>query len=194
VTVKPPVPQPATGSAPQRTGYPARMYVNYHPLVTVTVADMSAEIDEMLAPVIEATWRNGISTFTSCQDAGESNQDWVEKLPHMADYVTSRKGWAFIDFAIHHGIEFLDAIARSGPRDAFYVRMVHWAAPDAWRINVRPYDTAMRDEQAESDFSLRLMQIMFPQYDIPEITRRLTEYAAGRLVPPAPTDWSTVGR
>jgi hypothetical protein len=52
----------------------------------------------------------------------------------------------------------------------------------------------MRDEQAESGFSLRLMQIMFPQYDIPEITRRLTEHAAGRLVPPAPTDWSTVGR
>jgi hypothetical protein len=32
------------------------------------------------------------------------------------------------------------------------------------------------------------------QYDIPEITRRLTEHAAGRLIPPAPTDWSTVGR
>jgi hypothetical protein len=68
---------------------------------------------------------------------------------------------------------------------------VEWALR---RINARPYDTAMRDEQAESDFSLRLMQIMFPQYDIPEIARRLTEHAAGRLVPPAPTGWSTVGR
>jgi hypothetical protein len=170
------------------------MYVNTHPLVTVHVGTMTAEIDQMLAPVVEAAWRNGIETFTSCQDAGESNADWVDKLPHMAEYVTSRRGWAFIDFGIDDGLAFLDAVARAGARDAFYVRMVHWAAPDAWRINVRPYDAAMRDEAARSDFDLRLMQIMFPQYDIPEITRRLTEHAAGRLVDPAPTDWTTVGR
>jgi len=56
--------------------------------------------------VIEATWRNGIQTLTSCQDAGESNQDWVAKLPHMADYVTTHRGWAFIDFMIDDGVAF----------------------------------------------------------------------------------------
>ncbi|MCW6010649.1 hypothetical protein K1W54_39780 [Micromonospora sp. CPCC 205371] len=170
------------------------MYVNVHPVTTVRVGAMTAEIDEMLAPVIEAIWRNGIQTLTSCQDAGESNVDWVEKLPHMADYVATHEGWAFIDFTMDSGTAFLDAVARSGARDAFYVRMVHWAAPDAWRINAKPYDRAMFDETAPSTFELRLMQVTFPQYDIPEITRRLDEHAAGRIVQPAPTDWSTVGR
>jgi hypothetical protein len=51
------------------------MYANVHPVTTVRVGSMVAEIDQMLAPVIEATWRNGIQTLTSCQDAGESNAD-----------------------------------------------------------------------------------------------------------------------
>ena len=170
------------------------MYVNHHPVVTVTVGDFSAEIDQMLAPVIEATWRNGFNTFTSCQDAGESNQGWVAKLPHMAEYVRTHTGWAFIDFPIDDGLEFLDALARAGARDAFYVRMVHWAAPDAWRIAAKPMDRAMLDESLSSSFDLDLLQVVFPQYDIPEIVRRLDEHAAGRLVAPAKTDWSTVGR
>ncbi|MEJ3742780.1 hypothetical protein WEI85_05780 [Actinomycetes bacterium KLBMP 9797] len=72
--------------------------------------------------------------------------------------------------------------------------MVHWAAPDAWRINVKPYDTAMFDETTPSNFQLRLMQVMFPQYDIAEIVRRLNDHAAGQIIPPTPTDWTTVGR
>jgi hypothetical protein len=165
-----------------------------HPQVTVRVGTMTADVDEMLAPVVEAAWRNGIQTLTSCQDAGESNRDWVSELPHMAEYVRRHKGWSFIDFPIEDGLAFLKSVAQAGSRDAFYVRMVHWAAPDAWRINVRPYDVAMFDERLPSEFRLRLIQVMFPQYDIPEIVRRLNEHAAGRLVAPTPTDWSTVGR
>jgi hypothetical protein len=170
------------------------MYVNVHPVTTVQVGNLVAEIDQMLAPVVEATWRNGIQTLTSCQDAGESNADWVAKLPHMADYVATSKGWAFIDFAVDQGLAFLDAVACTGARDAFYVRMVHWAAPDAWRINVKPYDAAMFDETVPSQFHLRLMQVMFPQYDIPELVRRLDNHTDGHVIPPTPTDWSTVGR
>jgi hypothetical protein len=169
------------------------MYVNVHRTVTVRVGTMKADVDHMLAPVIEAAWRNGIHTLTSCQDAGESNADWVQTLPHMAGYVATHKGWAFIDFTIDNGLAFLDAVARAGARDAFYVRMVHWAAPDAWRINVRPHDAAMIDETAPSKFWLRLMQVAFPQCDIPEIARRLNDHATGHVVEPAPTDWSTVG-
>lgn len=170
------------------------MYVNVHPLTTVRVGSMVAEIDELLAPVIEATWRNGIQTLTSCQDAGESNTGWVAKLPHMADYVATRKGWAFVDFAVDQGLAFLDAAAGAGVRDAFYVRMVHWAAPDAWRIDVKPYDAAMFDEAVPSSFGLRLIQVMFPRYDVAELVRRLDDHAAGQVVPPAPTDWSSIGR
>ncbi|HEU5111488.1 MAG TPA: hypothetical protein VFT95_23345 [Micromonosporaceae bacterium] len=169
------------------------MYVNVHRTVTVRVGTMEADVDQLLAPAIEAAWRNGIHTLTSCQDAGESNADWVQKLPHMARYVAARKGWAFIDFTVDNGLRFLDAVARAGARDAFYVRMVHWAAPDAWQINVKPYDAAMIDETAPSTFQLRLMQVMFPQRGIAEVARRLNAHAAGHLVGPAPTDWSSVG-
>ena len=94
---------------------------NVHPVRTVRVGDRSADIDEMLAPLVEALWRNGFQTFTSCQDAGESNADWVDLLPHMAAYVESRKGWAFIDLPMQDGLRFLTAVAQAGPRDAFYV-------------------------------------------------------------------------
>jgi hypothetical protein len=170
------------------------VYRNVHPLKVVRVGKLTAEIDELLAPVIEAAWRNGIETLTSCQDAGESNVSWIRKLPHMADYVERHRGWAFIDFTVGAGLAFLDAVARAGARDAFYVRMVHWAAPDAWRVECRPYDAAMSDERRPSTFNLDLMQVAFPQYDIPELVRRLTAHAEGRTVEPAPTDWSTVGR
>ncbi|ALG10776.1 hypothetical protein [Kibdelosporangium phytohabitans] len=167
---------------------------NVHPVRTIRVGDRSADIDEMLAPLVEALWRNGFDTFTSCQNAGESNADWAETLPHMAAYVKSREGWAYVDFPIGDGLRFLTAIAQAGPRDAFYVRMTHWAAPDAWDVNVKPLDLAMFDESTPSDFALRLLQVCFPGYDLGEIVRRLDRYEAGDLVEPAPVDWSTIGR
>ncbi|MEV0611064.1 hypothetical protein AB0I61_32395 [Polymorphospora rubra] len=168
--------------------------IQVHPVREVRVGDRSAHIDEMLAPVVEALWRNGFETLTSCQDAGESNADWLDVLPHMATYVEARKGWAFVGFPIEDGVRFLDAVARSGPRDAFYVRMTHWAAPGAWDVNVKPMDVAMFDETRESRFQFRLLQVCFPASDLPEILRRLGRFEAGELVAPAPTDWTTVGR
>ncbi|MEU1694242.1 hypothetical protein [Streptomyces hirsutus] len=165
-----------------------------HPTVLVQVDHRHAQVDELLAPAIEAIWRSGFETFTCCQDLGESNASWVETLPHMAGYVESRRGWALIDFPIDSGLAFLSAVANAGPRDAFYVRMTHWAAPDAWDVMVKPMDVAMRQEHLESQFRLQLLQVSFPAYDLPELTRRLREHAAGHSVAPAPTDWSTVGR
>lgn len=167
---------------------------NLHPVREVRVGKRSADIDEMLAPLIEALWRLGIETLTCCQDAGESNADWVETLPHMDAYVQARKGWAFIDFPIDDGLRFLTAVAQAGPRDAFYVRMTHWAAPDAWEVKVKPMDVAMFDHTELSDFELRLLQVCFPVYDLPEILERVTRYGEGEIVEPAPADWTTVGR
>ncbi|GAA0468021.1 hypothetical protein Ade02nite_78810 [Paractinoplanes deccanensis] len=167
---------------------------NVHPTVTVRVGDRSAEIDELIAPLISALWRTGFTTLTSCQDAGESNASWAEKLPHMITYVESRKGWAFVDFPIQDGLRFLTALAQAGPRDAFYVRTTHWAAPQAWQVTVKPMDLAMFDETMPSSFALRLLQVCFPATDLPEIENRLNRWSAGELVPPAPTDWASVGR
>ena len=167
---------------------------NVHPVLAVRVGDRCADIDVMLAPLVQALWRNGFETFTSCQDAGESNADWADRLPHMAAYVQRRKGWAFVDFPIQDGLRFLTAIAQAGPRDAFYVRMTHWAAPDAWDVMIKPMDLAMFDETMQSDFALRLLQVCFPGSDLPEILHRLGRYESGELVAPAPADWTSVGR
>lgn len=178
-----------------RRQYAALMtYENTHPVRRVTVGSMFADIDEELAPVVERCWQAGIRTLTCCQDAGESNASWVEMLPHMSAYVDARKGWGFIDFPIDDGLHFLDAVANAGPRDAFYVRMVHWAAPDAWERRASAMDRAMRNEKQTSDFNLNMLQVCFPGYDVAEIVRRLDGHLAGRVVPPAPADWSTVGR
>ncbi|MBO1336507.1 hypothetical protein [Streptomyces sp. VRA16 Mangrove soil] len=169
-------------------------YEGTHPTVLVRVADRQARIDERLAPAIEAIWECGFDTFTCCQDLAESNADWPRKLPHMAQWVESRRGWMLIDFPVTDGLAFLSAVANAGPRDAFYVRMTHWAAPDAWRVNVKPMDAAMFQDDLPSRFRLQLLQVSFPGSDLPEIVRRLRAHAEGRSVPPAPADWSTVGR
>ncbi|WP_406110203.1 hypothetical protein OG698_45730 [Streptomyces sp. NBC_01003] len=165
-----------------------------HPTVLVRVGSRHAQIDEQLAPAIQIIWECGFDTFTCCQDLTESNADWPEKLPHMAKWVESRRGWMLIDFPVDSGLGLLEAVANAGPRDAFYVRMTHWAAPDAWDVNIKPTDAAMFQEDRPSHFGLRLLQVSFPAYDLPELTRRLREHAAGRTVPLAPADWSTVGR
>lgn len=67
-------------------------------------------------------------------------------------------------------------------------------ASDAWDVKVKPMDVAMRQEASPSRFELRLLQVCFPAYDLGELHRRLEEYRAGRLVKPAPADWTTVGR
>ncbi|MEU2060955.1 hypothetical protein [Streptomyces sp. NPDC013455] len=169
-------------------------YEGTHPTVPVRVGDRHAQIDERLAPTIQAIWECGLDTFTCCQDLAESNASWPEKLPHMAQWVESHRGWMLIDFPVDSGLAFLSAVANAGPRDAFYVRMTHWAAPDAWKVTIKPMDAAMFRADQPSDFGLRLLQVSFPGYDLPELTRRLREHAAGRTVPPAPADWSTVGR
>jgi hypothetical protein len=167
---------------------------NLHPVRRVTVGELSADIDEELAPIIESIWRIGLNTWTCCQNQGESNASWGQQLPHMKPIVESQLGWAYIDFPINDGLAFLNALAKSGPRDAFYLRMAHWAAPDSWDVSARPMDSATFDEKLTSRFDLRLLLVRFPSYDRAEILRRLTEFEAGRLVPPGPVDRSSMGQ
>ena len=174
-------------------GYPGAMPSNLHPVRRVTVGDRTAEIDEDLAPIIEAIWRLGLDTWTCCQNQGESNADWTETLPHMAPIVAAQVDWSYIDFPLDDGLQFLTAVAQAGPRDAFYLRMVHWAAPDSWDVSARPMDRALFDTTVESEFGLRLLLVRFPNYDRAEILRRLTAYRAGERVPPGHVDRSSMG-
>jgi hypothetical protein len=168
---------------------------NIHRLRRVRVGAMSAAIDERLAPVIEECWRNGFKTSASCQDVGESLADLAEELPHMSGYVEARTARAMIEFAVDDGLRFLDAVANAGPRDDFYVRMSHWTAPGAWTHEAIALDVGtMCDERRPSCFQLLVLLVQFPASDIPEVLRRLRNHRAGRIVPPAPVDWTTVER
>ncbi|WP_189697774.1 hypothetical protein [Streptomyces chromofuscus] len=61
-------------------------------------------------------------------------------------------------------------------------------------MRIKPINAAMFQEDLPSRFRLQLLQVSFPAFDLPELTRRLRDHAAGRSEPPATADWSTVGR
>ncbi|MEU6242529.1 hypothetical protein [Streptomyces sp. NPDC047024] len=142
---------------------------------------------------IQAIEECGFDTFTCCQDVSETNTDWPEKLPHMREWVESKRGWILIDFPVDSGLAFLSAVANSGPQDAFYVRMTPWAAPDAWDMTDRQTDgrghvpgeagLAVSSPATAGEFP----RVRPPGTDSPPPRTR-------RSVPPAPTDWSTIGR
>lgn len=166
---------------------------NVHPTVPLTDPDGNpVEIDEALAPLIEVLWRSGFTTHTCCQDRGEAVATLLGGYPHLAAEAQRYAGCASVEFPIDDGLAVLDALANSGPRDAFYVRMTHWAAPNAWDISTRPDDQATDDESLPSAFDLWAMSISFPRSDLPEIMRRLEAHERGERVPPGPIDWSTV--
>ena len=49
-----------------------------HPQVLVHVPDFEmAEIDEDLAPLIQALWRSGVRTYMSCQDNAPEGYAWI---------------------------------------------------------------------------------------------------------------------
>lgn len=45
----------------------------HHKTVHIEHANLSADVDEKIAPLILLMWQNGIETAFSCQDFGESN-------------------------------------------------------------------------------------------------------------------------
>ena len=86
-----------------------------HPVRQVSVGELSADIDEELAPIIEVIWRLGLRTWTSCQNQGESKASWGDTLPHIVPIVGAQLGWAYIDFPREEGLAFLTALAQAGP-------------------------------------------------------------------------------
>jgi hypothetical protein len=113
----------------------------------------------------------------------------------MAPIAAAQLGWAYIDFPVQDGLAFLTALAQAGPRDAFYLRMAHWAAPDSWDVSASPMDVAILNESLPSNFQQDLpLVVRFPSYDRAEVRRRLLEFEAGRVIRPGPIDRLSVGR
>lgn len=73
--------------APRRVKPTRTRRGTHHPQVTVSVGEHSAEVDEQLAPLIDALWTAGLSTTRSCQRHVMSGKVWIE-FPFAEDAET----------------------------------------------------------------------------------------------------------
>jgi hypothetical protein len=156
------------------------------------------DIDEGLAPLITEMWAAEIDTLDCCQDVEESLAELTGQLPHLLERPAGRAQIGF------HSLDdvrlFYEALANAGPRDDFYVRMVHWVAPGAWQLKAQvPCDVAVEDameaavEPGQSRFEVSgWVWLAFPCTDIDEMLRRMVGHNAGRRNVAGPVDWSSV--
>jgi hypothetical protein len=164
----------------------------FHPTVELVTPDGEhVDIDVDIAPVIQQLWQAGLTTVSCCQDVGEALSPTIALFPpHIAAIADRDAGYAIIEFSdIEDAGAFLSAIANAGPRDAFYVRMIHWAAPGAWHSCARLTDLADDADDEWSQFVTLGASVKFPRTDLPEILARLRRTS---LYPRGPVDWSTV--
>jgi len=168
--------------------------VRTHPATIISHGELEAEIDIELAPLILEIWRAGITTIHSCQDVGENVSSLVADLPHLAEMVRRETGRASIGFREPQALlAVLDALARAGPRDQFYERMVHWATPDAWQLVIAVQDQGLQPGtspspalETESRLTAVSYQLRFPRTDVGEMVVRTQRYnrSAGVHRPP----------
>lgn len=149
-----------------------------------------------MADLLTEVWRAGIETVSCCEDAGDASEVLISAFPHLTDRQDYLTGRCYVDFpGDAEAANFLNAVADAGSRDAFYVRMVHWAAPGAWFTTLSFDDKAMGDDdtiEQSSDFVPSLVQTAFPQTDIPEIVARLRRHNAGSPPVLGDVDWRSV--
>jgi len=174
--------------------------VSAHPIVPLVAPDgRDVDIDVEIVDLVEQAWALGCRTAWSCQNHGEAMavHDW------SPDHLLARRrrylGYAVIDFVTPDDLmAFLTAVARGGPRDDFYLRMVHSMAPDAWETAVTLWDRAVSADEAgrppgSADFVVRSGRVFLPARDVEEATDRICRYLDGHREPPVTIDWDRVG-
>jgi hypothetical protein len=174
--------------------------VSEHPTVPMTAPDgRTVHIDAELADTIRLVWELGATTRWSCQDHGEAMAVSPRATGHLAAVRQWNLGWAVIDFASPDDLVlFLDAAAGGGERDGYYLRMVHWAAPGAWRTGACVRDLAIAaDERGDAPeparFAVTTGRVLLPRSDLPETAARLDRWLDGYQQPLRPIDWDRVG-
>lgn len=156
------------------------------------------DIDTGLADLLAETWATGAATNWSCQDHGEAMAVHPWSADHLQAYRRWYLGYAVIDFRTPNDLtDWLTAVARGGPRDDFYLRIVHWAAPGAWRTGACIRDLAVaRDDNhqppGQAEFVVSTGRVYFPSTDIPEAAERLRRLRDGYTQPPTPIDWDSI--
>lgn len=138
-----------------------------HPQRRVIVNGHGAMVDADLAELLRETWRAGIETVSSCQDAGETTADLVARYPHIAAYREARRGWSYVDFAAEGDVtDFFTRVVAGGPSAELRHRMRHWLAEGHWHTSV----SIAEQYHDPSLFFAFMYQLSFPHSDIDEIT------------------------
>lgn len=171
-----------------------------HPTVPMTTPDgRVVDIDVELEDVLRLVWELGAVTRWSCQDHGEAMAVDPRTTGHLAAFREWNLGMAVIDFDTPDDLVlFLDAAAGGGERDGYYLRMVHWAAPGAWRVGACVRDLAVgADERGEppvaAQFAVTTGRVLIPRTDLAETAVRLNRWLDGYEQPLRTIDWDRVG-
>ena len=149
-----------------------------HKAVVVEVGSHCEEIDEAIAPLIEALWRTGIKTMMSCQEA-DPGIAWIE----------------FDD--MEHVQKFLNLVADyEEGADTLYNRITHdlitsTSATPMWEYQLNPLDCGGDEEGRRQDRDcdfIFTVGVYIPHADLPVVLDRLC-----RMLPPT-TDTASVPR
>lgn len=169
---------------------------DHHPTADVRLGHDTVQVDAELAELVVEAYRAGITTTSSCQDAGESLADLRRKMPHLSSSGRHYDGRAYLGFAYRRDLtDFHDAVARGGPRDALYERMMHWAAPGAWLRTIGLDDYGCSDDDSpstEPNLVATNYQVEFPRDDIPQILVRLRQFNLGEDINHGEATWESV--
>ncbi len=148
-----------------------------HPTKTISYGEMTAKVDEMIAPLILNLWKLDILTFMSCQD-------------------NNPKGWIWIDFAAPQDAQrFLSIVANkySSEPDSLYNRIRQWwdCKGDLWKYDLHPMDLNVDTFEVDPDtvdekplegtkpeFQFTV-SVRFPHSDLAEVEANIENYRKG---------------
>jgi hypothetical protein len=152
-----------------------RSHRQAHKTVLVRHGGMRARIDEDIAPLVLETWKAGVETHCSCQDArvlGDEERPWMS-------------GWIQLGFPAFDAARcWLDIVAKheKGGR-SLYNRMTHFGCRGivTWHWEASPYDAAY-DEGCDETIGPTTLDFMvfvyFPRSDVARVVRRLRAHNA----------------
>lgn len=147
--------------------------VNMHPTVRVRVGEEEADIDELIAPVIESLWQLGIRTQSSCQ-GGRGGRGHIT-FPDPEDSA------AFLNVI---GSEFdpaMDSLWNRAAREDEPEDWTSYRAQEMWRFSADAFDHSVEEVEGVSrrtgpaaDFWFNIT-VAFPSADVARIADRLRQ-------------------
>ncbi len=172
-----------------RPGAGVPSVVRTHTAVLVRRGSTRALIDGRIAPLVLETWRAGVRTHCSCEDAGSLRDD------------DQMRGWVQLGFpSVEHARAWLRIVARHRRgRHTLYHRMtsaLRERCRTRWRWEVSAFDAAYcwasGTNAGPTTLDFRVF-VYFPRADLATVVRRLREHNRAPVTLRRPRDGSRTG-